>query len=28
MIAGSFVGVVAHRVPQGLSIAGPRSQCP
>jgi leader peptidase (prepilin peptidase)/N-methyltransferase len=28
MITGSFVGVVAHRVPQGQSIVGPRSQCP
>jgi leader peptidase (prepilin peptidase)/N-methyltransferase len=28
MIAGSFVGVVAHRVPVGASIVGPRSQCP
>jgi leader peptidase (prepilin peptidase)/N-methyltransferase len=28
MITGSFVGVVAHRVPQGRSIVGPRSQCP
>jgi leader peptidase (prepilin peptidase)/N-methyltransferase len=28
MIAGSFVGLVAHRVPQGRSILGPRSQCP
>ncbi len=28
MIAGSFVGVVAHRVPQGRSIVGPRSECP
>ena len=27
MIAGSFIGVVAHRVPRGLSIVGPRSQC-
>jgi leader peptidase (prepilin peptidase) / N-methyltransferase len=28
MIAGSFVGVVAHRVPRGRSIVGPRSECP
>jgi leader peptidase (prepilin peptidase)/N-methyltransferase len=28
MITGSFVGVVAHRVPQGRSIVGPRSECP
>jgi leader peptidase (prepilin peptidase) / N-methyltransferase len=28
MITGSFVGVVAHRVPRGGSIVGPRSQCP
>jgi len=27
-MAGSFVTVVAHRVPQGLSIVGPRSRCP
>src|ERR1044072_10014808 len=28
LVAGSFVTAVAHRVPRGLSIAGPRSQCP
>jgi leader peptidase (prepilin peptidase) / N-methyltransferase len=28
MLTGSFVGVVAHRVPQGRSIVGPRSECP
>ena len=28
MVAGSFVGVVAHRVPAGRSIVGPRSECP
>ena len=28
MIAGSFIGVVAHRVPRGRSIVGPRSECP
>lgn len=28
LMAGSFITVVAHRVPQGLSIVGPRSQCP
>jgi leader peptidase (prepilin peptidase) / N-methyltransferase len=27
IVAGSFVGVVAHRVPLGLSIVGPRSVC-
>ena len=27
MVTGSFVGVVAHRVPQGRSIVGPRSEC-
>jgi leader peptidase (prepilin peptidase)/N-methyltransferase len=28
LIAGSFVSVVAHRVPRGESILGPRSRCP
>jgi leader peptidase (prepilin peptidase) / N-methyltransferase len=28
LMAGSFVTAVAHRVPRGMSIAGPRSQCP
>ncbi len=28
LIAGSFVTAVAHRVPRGISIAGPRSVCP
>jgi leader peptidase (prepilin peptidase)/N-methyltransferase len=28
MMAGSFVSVVAHRVPRGQSIVGPRSKCP
>jgi leader peptidase (prepilin peptidase)/N-methyltransferase len=28
LVAGSFVTAVAHRVPRGLSIAGPRSMCP
>ncbi len=28
LIAGSFITVVAHRVPQGMSIVGPRSRCP
>lgn len=28
LAAGSFVTVVAHRVPRGESIAGPRSRCP
>jgi leader peptidase (prepilin peptidase)/N-methyltransferase len=27
MLTGSFVGVVAHRVPRGVSIVGPRSVC-
>jgi leader peptidase (prepilin peptidase)/N-methyltransferase len=28
MITGSFVGVVAHRLPRRRSIVGPRSECP
>lgn len=28
LLAGSFVTVVAHRVPRGESIVGPRSLCP
>ncbi|MBA3865503.1 MAG: prepilin peptidase [Solirubrobacterales bacterium] len=28
LMAGSFVSAVAYRVPRGMSIAGPRSQCP
>jgi leader peptidase (prepilin peptidase)/N-methyltransferase len=28
LIAGSFVTVVAHRVPRGESFVGPRSRCP
>ncbi|MGN6253905.1 MAG: prepilin peptidase [Solirubrobacterales bacterium] len=28
LMMGSFVTVVAHRVPQGESIVGPRSRCP
>lgn len=28
LVAGSFVSVVAYRVPRGESIVGPRSRCP
>ena len=28
LIVGSFISVVAHRVPRGESIVGPRSRCP
>jgi leader peptidase (prepilin peptidase) / N-methyltransferase len=28
LAAGSFATAAAHRVPRGVSIAGPRSQCP
>jgi leader peptidase (prepilin peptidase) / N-methyltransferase len=28
LVAGSFATAVAHRVPRGMSILGPRSQCP
>ncbi len=28
LLIGSFVTVIAHRVPRGQSIVGPRSQCP
>ena len=28
LMIGSFLTVVAHRVPEGQSIVGPRSQCP
>src|SRR3954452_10379167 len=27
IVTGSFVGVIAHRLPRGLSIVGPRSVC-
>lgn len=27
-VAGSFATAVAHRVPRGISVAGPRSECP
>jgi leader peptidase (prepilin peptidase)/N-methyltransferase len=27
MVIGSFVGVIAHRVPRGASVIGPRSVC-
>ena len=28
LVAGSFVTALAHRVPRGMSILGPRSVCP
>src|SRR3954451_13458732 len=28
LVVGSFLTVVAHRVPRGESIVGPRSRCP
>lgn len=28
LVTGSFVSAVAYRVPRGMSVAGPRSQCP
>jgi leader peptidase (prepilin peptidase) / N-methyltransferase len=27
MVTGSFVGLIAHRLPRGLSVLGPRSVC-
>ena len=27
IVTGSFVGLVAHRLPRGRSIVGPRSVC-
>lgn len=28
LVAGSFATAVAHRVPRGISVTGPRSKCP